>query len=465
MTRRHLIAPALVATVALTAPAGGAAASPAPERAHPGGAASGDSLFPLAGNGGYGVRHYDLALSYRPSSDVLQGTARLRIRTNTGLSRFNLDLQGLRVSRVSVDGRSAKWSRSGHELVVRPVAPLPARTGHDVVVRYSGVPHTHIDPDGSEDGWVPTDDGAVAVNEPVGAMTWFPVNNTPRDKATYRIAITAPARLTGVSNGNLVRRTRHGRTATWVWRERDAMASYLSTVAIGHFDVIRSRVDGVPLRSFVDPQVKGGARTARKVASVLRVWDRRFGPYPFSSSGVIIDRADFGYALEVQTRPVFPFNPDQLTLVHELAHQWYGDSVTLKDWSDIWLHEGFATYAEWLWQARRHPGAPHRHFDRLYRTPADSSLWSPPPAVPGTGEHLFGSPVYTRGAMALQALRERIGGRHFFTVLRRWAAEYRQGSGTTAELQQLAEHVSGRRLDHLFHAWLYHDGKPRHWML
>lgn len=435
---------------------------PVEQRAHPGGAGSGDSLFPLAGNGGYGIRHYDLALRYHPGTDELQGTARLQMRTHTALSRFNLDLEGLRVSRITVDRAPATWSRRGHELVVSALQPLRAHSSHTVIVRYQGVPQAHTDPDGSDDGWIATDDGAVAVNEPVGAMTWFPVNNTLRDKASYRIAVTVPARLTAVANGDLVGHTERSGTGTWVWRERDAMASYLSTVAIGHFGQVRGRAAGVPLRSFVDPRVDGAKRTARAVGSVLRVWQHRFGRYPFSSGGVIIDRAHFGYALEVQTRPVFPFNPGMPTLVHELAHQWFGNSVTPKDWSDIWLNEGFATYAQWLWKAREHPGAPHDHFVRLYNTPADSQLWSPPPAVPGTGAHLFGAPVYTRGAMALQALRERIGSHDFFTVLRRWATQHRQEHGTTPGLKRLAEHVSGRQLDRLFHIWLYRDGKPRH---
>lgn len=430
----------------------------------PGGPGAGDSLFPLAGNRGYDARHYHLRLSYHPATGVLHGRATILIRTHRDLSSFNLDLEGLRVRKISVDRAAAQWSRPrGHELRIQPSTPLRARGRHAVTVAYAGVPRTHIDADGSEDGWVPTGDGAITVNEPVGAMTWYPVNNTPRDKATYRISIQAPRRLTTVSNGNRVDRTVHGTRATTVWREQDPMASYLTTVAIGRFDVVRGRAVGVPLRSYVDPGINGASATARKVGRVLRVWQRRFGPYPFTSGGLIIDRADFGYALEVQTRPVFPFNPGQLTLVHELAHQWFGDSVTNRDWSDIWLNEGFATYAEWLWQARRNPGAPHRNFVELYRKPADSSLWSPPPARPGSPENLFGSPVYNRGAMALQALRERIGSADFFTVLRRWAREHRYGNVTTQQLKRLAEQVSGQQLDRLFHVWLYRDGKPRGW--
>ncbi|MGH3495930.1 MAG: M1 family metallopeptidase [Nocardioidaceae bacterium] len=453
-------AAALVTTGASATP--GTGGGTGPDRLIHGSPGAGDSLFPHAGNGGYDVRHYGLTLRYSPTDGVLHGIDRIRLRTHQPLDTFNLDLSRLHVDSVRVDGGTAHWRRSGTELRVAPGHRLARATTHLVVIRYHGRPHTWIDQDGSEDGWIQTPDGADAVNEPLGAMTWFPVNNTPADKASYDLSITVPRGLTGISNGRLRSHRSHAGLTTWVWRERDQMASYLVTATIGRFRMITGRGPrGVPIRSFVDPSMAGAAAVAHRVAGVLRVWSRDFGPYPFSSAGIIIDRADYGYALEVQTRPVFPFVPDQSTLVHELAHQWYGDSVGLRDWSDIWLNEGFATYAEWLWRARSHPGAPHRILRRLYRDNGPhSSLWSPPPGRPGSGAHLFGTPVYARGAMALQVLRERIGTPDFFTVLRTWARQHRQGHGTTAQLRRLAARVSGQRLGSVFWTWIYHDGKP-----
>jgi aminopeptidase N len=448
------------------------AVAPTPERPAPapatrataGAPGLGDSLFPKAGNGGYDVRHYSITLHYRPGSDSLRATATITARATKALSSFHLDFYGLNVESVSARGRAAEFDRHGSELTVTPARPIRAGVTYDVTVDYHGTPTVYIDPDQSEDGWITTDDGVAVADEPLGAMTWFPVNNHPSDKATYRVSITVPRGLVGISNGNLVRRRPHRGETTWVWRERDLMASYLSTATVGRFTVIRGRTaQGIPIWSFVDPRLHGGLGVAARVRSVTGYWSSLFGPYPFSSTGVILDKADYGYALEVQTRPLFPFRPGIATLVHELAHQWFGDSVTPKDWSDIWLNEGFATYAEWLWEARTHPGAPHRRFAALYASPRSSGLWRPAPALPGTPRHLFGNPVYSRGAMTLQALRERIGSADFFTVLRRWVQQHRQGNATTHELKALAERVSGKQLDTLFRVWLYRRGKPSHW--
>jgi aminopeptidase N len=196
------------------------------------------------------------------------------------------------------------------------------------------------------------------------------------------------------------------------------------------------------------------------VPDVVRFEEKRFGPYPFSSTGVVIDNAAVGYALETQNRPFFPFGTDTTTLVHELAHQWFGDSVTLRDWHDIWLAEGFATYAEWLWGAAHGGPTPAHRFDSLYATEPGNSLWHPSPTGFTDASDLFGEPVYDRGAMALQALRERVGSDDFFAILRTWATDHRQGNVRTAQFERLAERISGEQLDTLFSDWLELDGKP-----
>jgi aminopeptidase N len=297
-------------------------------------------------------------------------------------------------------------------------------------------------------------------------MTWIPVNNTPRDKARYTFRVTAPSRLAVASNGLLARRVRHGHTTTWTWRERVPMASYLAMVSIGRYRVFHSSIRllggrRIPVWSFVQRALPPQLRARRLLPRIIRFEERYFGPYPMRSVGLVAPRLDVGYALETQDRPVFPGPVGTTTLVHELAHQWYGDSVTLRDWVDIWLNEGFATYAEWLWGGAHGGPSPAARFRSLYaKHGPKSSLWSPAPASFTDPADLFGAQAYLRGAMTLQVLRERVGSAAFLQILRSWAREHRHGSGTTSQFIALSERISGQKLDKLFHDWLYTSTRP-----
>jgi len=431
--------------------------------AAPAGAVTPETLFPAQGNPGYDVRHYDVRLAYAPATNHVAAVATLRATAPDRLASFHLDLSGLTVSAVTVDGRPATWTRRGHELVVTPRRAVDG--DFTAAVRYAGVPREHTDADGSTEGWVRTHDGATALGEPVGAMTWLPSDNTPADKATYAFHLRVPRGFQAAANGDLVRRATHAGHTTWDWRATDPMSTYLATVSFGHFDVHRSAttsVDGsrIPIWSFVDPTSKPTTRARALLPKVIAFEEKRFGAYPLTSAGMIVDDADVGYALETQTRPFYPGGLDTPTLVHEMAHQWYGDSVTLTDWHDIWLAEGFATYAEWLWDGAHGGRTPARHFDALDAKPADDALWHPAPTEFTDSADLFGAPEYNRGAMTLQVLRERVGAAHFARILRAWAAEHRHGSVRTADFVALAERVSGQDLGTLFHDWLRLDGKP-----
>ncbi|GGV04910.1 metallopeptidase [Streptomyces filipinensis] len=454
--RRTVLATVPVAVAALigaTGPAAGSAGAPG----------AGDPYFPLSGNGGYHVRHYGLTLRYDTASRHLDGKAVLTARATRDLSRFDLDLTGLKVTGVTVDRTPAAFRRDGQELVVTPRHTLRAGRGFHVTVTYHGTPKPVTDPDGSADGWIATDDGAFVANEPQGAMTWFPANAHPRDKSSYDITITVPRGRTAVANGALVgRRTAHGQTA-FHWRETQPMAAYLATATVGTFKVEQYTThDGIHVYNAVDPrEAARAAPVLKKLPSVLEWESKLFGPYPFRSAGSIVDHAPgIGYALETQTRPLYDSAPDISTLVHENAHQWFGDSVSLTAWKDIWLNEGFATYAEWLYDEQHGGDSAQDAFDALYARPANDHLWAFPPGDPGSGENIFDTPVYARGAMTLHELRKTVGDRDFFRILRAWAAGHRGGHGTTAQFVRLAERTSGERLDGLFHTWLYTKGKP-----
>ncbi|MET8979591.1 M1 family metallopeptidase [Streptomyces sp. NPDC004539] len=452
--------PALAVPVALTAvliAASPAAAGPV------GDAGVGDPYFPLAGNGGYHVSHYDLTLAYDPGTKHLAGTAVLTARATQDLTRFDLDLSGLTVTGLTVDHRRAAHRRSGQELVVTPDRPLRKGRTFRVTVTYQGTPAPVTDPDGSADGWIPTDDGAFVAGEPQGAMTWFPANNHPLDKASYDFALTVPQGRTAVANGVLVgQRTRNGRT-TFRWHQAEPMAAYLATATVGTFKVRQyTTKSGLKVYDAIDPREANAAEpVTRQLPAVLDWESKLFGPYPFRAAGSIVDHApQVGYALETQTRPVYDRAPDLSTLVHESAHQWFGDSVSLTSWKDIWLNEGFATYAEWLYDEQHGGDSAQKTFDALYASPAGDGLWAFPPGNPGSGANIFARPVYARGAMTLHVLRKTVGDRAFFRVLRSSAAEHRGGNGTTAQFQRLAERISGKNLGPLFHTWLYTAGKP-----
>ena len=468
MHRMRTLGPISVLLAALIAlPTTVAAADVPTVRPHPGAPGSGDPYFPLQGNGGYDVAHYKLSISYHPANRRMTGHAVISATATTSLSRFNVDLRrALHVRNVVVDGVRATWRRAAsHELVVTPDAPLRTGKRFRVAVDYAGKPHAVHDPDGSLDGFIHTRDGAFVASEPQGSPTWFPVNDTPDDKATYEIAINVPRGVAGISNGRFVSRHRqHGRVV-WTWRLARPISSYLATATIGHFRLHRGRTPGgVPYLTAVDPREAQATKVLRKLPAIVDFFSRKYGKYPFGTAGAIVDHAHrVGYALETATRPLFDRAPSEATLAHELAHQWYGDTVTLHHWRDIWINEGFAEFSSWLWS--EHSGGPTaaQRLRNLMKQPASAhSLWDPPPGNPGSAEQIFAGSVYVRGAATLQALREKVGDHTFFRIMRRWLAAHRYGNARVGQFTAFAARLAHRDLTAFFRNWLYRQGKPRH---
>jgi aminopeptidase N len=466
-SRGYLVIICCALTVGLVAAAGPtayAAQGRAPAFS-PGAPGAGDPYFPDMGNGGYDVGHYDIRLAFDPKTKAINATTTILAKATQNLSRFDLDFQGpLTISGLSVDGRSATFTRSGaQELVITPRHGL--RKGHRflVSVTYAGVPQKVDDPALGLSGWVTTKDGAVGLNQPIGAATYYPVNDTPTDKATYTQTVTVPSGLTVLANGEPGRTTAHHGQTTFRWHMNQPMASELSMIAIGDYDVTRGVRHGPPNITAIGKSIDtkpGQGRVFNDTTAEIIQWESSmYGRYPFDSTGGILADVGVDYALETQSRPVY----DQTTsdvdgdlLAHELGHQWFGDSLTPVHWSDIWLNEGFATYSEWLYQERFNGIPVAKTFAQTY---ADEKDWTGKVADPGR-DHIFDDLVYNRGAMTLQALRTEIGDRPFLRMLTLWPTSHRHGNVSTRDFIRFVERLTHRDLDAFFDTWLYQPGQP-----
>jgi Peptidase family M1 domain/Peptidase M1 N-terminal domain len=425
---------------------------------------TGDRLFPQIGNGGYDVEHYDLALAYEPIVDTLSGTATITARATHCLTEYSFDFHGLDVADdgVEVNGGGAAFRQDGDKLVVTPPASIPDGSTFTTKVTYGGMIEPYTDPDGSNEGWVPTPDGAFVVNEPVGAMSWFPNNNVPADKARYDIHVTVPQGSTVFGNGEEVGVEDAGGQQTWHWRHEHPMSTYLVTATNGAFVRSEAQHDGVDYEFGVDPAYGAAVAVAQQRLAVSPdasdfVENTLTVDYPFETSGGVVDVSDVGYALESQTRPMYALLPGESTVVHEIVHQWFGNSVSPAVWSDIWLNEGPATFYEWLFEERENGGATtSAEFDAIYEDPDYD--WSVPPAQVPTAADLFHSSVYTRSAATLEFLRQIMGDPIFFELQHKWLTRHAYGNASTADFIALVKNESGEdpaKLDVLFRQWLY----------
>ncbi|RMI44564.1 M1 family peptidase [Actinomadura harenae] len=461
----------------------------------PGAPGAGDPYFPEAGNGGFNASHYDIDLAYKPKGRRIAATTTVTATATQNLSRFDLDFVGNTISDLRVDGRPAPYTRQGQELVITPPAGIVKGTRFTVAVRYSGRPRILTDPILGKTGWLPTRDGVITLSQPTGSETWFPLSSHPSDKATYAFHVTVPKGLGVVANGEPHGTIHKGASSTFTWSSSRPMASYLAMVAIGRFLVRDGRTPaGVRSISAVatsltptpgvrttikaadrakgrakpqtKPQAKDGtaAMADRLQANTARITDWEssvFGRFPFDSTGGVESDVQIGYSLETQDRPVYHGDAAPLLIVHELAHQWFGDSISLARWKDIWLNEGFATYAEWLWQEQHGGPTAAQSFDAAYRRPASDPAWQTETGDPGRDRLFAYFPVYTRGAMTLHMLRRTVGDRAFFKILKTWPRERANRTGSTPQFTALAERIGHRKLGPLFHSWLYTAGKPR----
>ncbi len=426
----------------------------------------GDPYWPLDGNGGIDVATYKISNRYAMATKRLSGRTTLELAATEDLASFSLDFL-LDVSKVTVDGAKARFDKTdgGHELRITPARPLVAGSRHTVVVAYDDHPARHSY--AGERNWLASKDEVVTMNEPHMAPWWFPANDHPLDKAVVDVRIRVPNGREVVSNGKLRDRKVGKQSTQWHWRADEPMVPYLAFFAAGDFAIEKGKHRGLPWLVAVSEGLgerdqAASMRLMKKTPAVVAGLEEDLGDYPFSVVGGITTGLSAGFALENQTRPTYPAVGGSATslVVHELAHQWFGDDIAVERWSDIWLNEGFATFMEWRW-AEGHGG---RSADSVFRSyyanvDAPSAFWQVAVDDPGAAK-VFDGAVYGRGAMALQALRNRVGDEAFWRVVRTWIREQRGGNGSTAEFEEVAARVSGQDLGSFFDAWLRTLAKP-----
>jgi aminopeptidase N len=430
-----------------------------------------DPYVPKNGNAGIEVERYELDLDYRLATNRMIGAARLDVLATSDLPRFTLDLSRLSVRTVRIDGaRAASHSQSAHKLSIVPVRPIEAGTRFRVSIDYAGTPQPRSSTWGPV-GWEELEDGVIVASQPSGASTWFPCNDVPSDKATYSIGVTTEAPYTVVCNGRLTKRTVRSGRATWLYEQEEPTATYLATVQIGRYTTVESEWDGVPGRLVFPSAIRRRVETdLADVPRMMAEFQRLFGPYPFAGYAVVVTPDPLEIPLEAQTLAIFGSNHMtgsgewERLVAHELAHQWFGNAVGVAAWRHIWLNEGFACYAEWLWsEASGRESADdlaRTHHARLARSPEDVVVSDPGARL------MFDDRVYKRGALTLHALRVAVGDLSFFSILRRWATENRHGVVTTEEFRALVALESGARgldpaaIDAILAAWLDAEALP-----
>lgn len=422
------------------------------------------------GNGGYDVRAYELELDWFPEDRRLEGVATIRALATQHLTAFNLDLVGFDVTAVEVDGETASLERVDSELTITPAVPIANDAAFVVTVSYDGSPVENDifgpPPPGVASGWHTYDDYVAVFGEPLSASTFHPANDHPSDKASFRYTISAPSGDYVAASGTLESTTVNGDRSTWVYDSPDPQATYLTTILIGPFELVEAgeSASGIRIRNVIDSDLVATATPVlAPQADMMDAFEQLFGPYPYEEYGAAVIENGFGGALETQTLSIFGADIIEATFIaeavvaHELAHQWFGNNVSVESWADLWLNEGFATYSEVLWEEARDGSFDFDAWAKDLGFQADgiSSVIQPPPV----GD-LFNGGVYQRGALTLHALRIAVGDEVFFDILREWNVRFAGQSASTADFEALVAELSGTDQTELFDAWLREEGLP-----
>ncbi|MGO0575964.1 M1 family metallopeptidase [Ornithinimicrobium panacihumi] len=415
----------------------------------------------------FDVLHHDLTLTYSVPSNRLEGEAVLRCRALEDLTDLRLDL-ALKPLKIFVAGRPAKkFKVSDNKLVITLPQQVAAGEEVEVKVAYVGNPKPLRKRGLDAAGWEELEDGVIVASQPHGAPSWFPCNDRPSSRSTYEVRLTTAADYHVEFSGEPVSDRRRGATRSWVFRQEEPIPAYLATLQIGRYEVITQK-SSVPIRVVAPADLKrngGFAASFGRQPEMMDFFVKVFGTYPFASYTAVITDDDLEIPLESASLSTFGRNFasadwDAVRLVaHELSHQWFGNAVTGEQWRHIWLHEGFACYAEWLWSQECGDLTTQERAAHHHAVLAEEDQPAPL-ADPGVA-NMFDDWVYKRGALTLHALRVEVGDELFFEILRTWVKTQRGRSVTTAQFVEHCAEVAGRDLADVLTPWLEDRKLPK----
>jgi aminopeptidase N len=424
-----------------------------------------DRVYPDVGDPGVDALHYQLDLTWAPSTETLDGVETLIFRSTEDAEEFQLDFgSSLTAAAVRLDGHQAKFRERGKDLVVQ--APVRKDERYTLAVRYRGTPKPVAAPTTRDDfstvGWEITDTGETwTMQEPFGAYSWYAVNDHPSDKALYDFTLATRTPWVGVANGKLQSRRQSSGSTVTGWHLDEPAASYLVTVAFGNFTMTKDRSkSGVPL-TYWTPRGDASAVRSLQVAGDELDWiEDKLGPYPFSSLGLIV--VDSNSGMETQTMITLgdtDYTLSPSVVVHEMVHQWYGDQVTPRDWRDVWMNEGMTMYLQMLWDSQ-HFGIPLR--DMLFDVSREAGRMrasaGPPanydPATFGEGN------IYYLPAMMWDELRRRVGDKEFWSLVKAWPRSHDNTNASYDDITAWWSDKTGLKLRPFFDQWLLGRTSP-----
>jgi aminopeptidase N len=419
------------------------------------------------------VLHYDVHLQIQPASRSVRGSVKMTLSvTDPTATSFYLDWIRMSFDSLLLNGQRLQPDVQSQRIVIGGPGFLDASNSMQLQVYYHGQPGN----DGFggfffTDRWAWTVGEGLNTNPPSMLRYWVPSHDVPDDKATWDFFLTVSEPLQAIANGLLVSAVpSDDGMITYHWREGHPMATYLAAVSIGNFAGFSKKCvsitgDSIPLQFYTYPEhLELAKEDWKEVGQMIAIFEGKFGPYPFEKYGMV--ELPMRGAMEHQTLTSYSStlvtgdNRYDYVVAHELAHQWWGDWITLADWRDIWLNEGFATYCEALYAESFDGQQGLQNAMSAMASSYFSEVGRLGPFPTYNPDYLWGATVYEKGAWILHMLRRTVGDSLFWKGMKSYGQTFAYKTATTEDFRRIMETVTGNDLRRFFDQWVYESGFP-----